>query len=307
MNASVALRQLILRPTHRDPLSATALYPYAVSMAARRVSIVTVVYNGEEYLETCIQSVIAQTYDNVEYIVIDGGSTDGTIDVIRQHEEHIDTWLSESDDGVYDAMNKGIERATGDIIGLVNADDYLEPNAAEIVAEAHLAFPDSILAGAMNRVLEDGTTYVLRKHLNQADFEKTIPYTMPVNHPATFVPATIYRHLGTFDTQFDILGDYDFICRAYAADVPFTFVDRVLSNMRVGGLSSGMNNAVHRSIERYHVRRKNGLVGPTTNALLSLRWLVSTVAKSSVKSMLPDQVTAQFYQQRHGTTDSNAA
>jgi glycosyltransferase involved in cell wall biosynthesis len=276
-------------------------------MTAPRVSIVTVVYNGEPYLETCIESVVAQTYDNVEYIVIDGGSTDGTVDIIRQHEAHIDTWLSEPDDGVYDAMNKGIKRATGDVIGLVNADDFLEPNAAEIVAQAHQESPDSILAAAMNRVLEDGTTYVLRKHLNQTHFEKTIPHTMPINHPATFVPASVYQDLGTFDTQFDILGDYDFVCRAYVAGVPFRFVDRVLSNMRIGGLSSGMNNAVKRAVERYQVRKKNGLVGAPRNAALSLRWLLTTVAKSSIRSVLPDDLTARFYQRRHGETDSSTA
>jgi glycosyltransferase involved in cell wall biosynthesis len=274
-------------------------------MTAPRVSIVTVVYNGETHLETCINSVVAQTYDDVEYVVIDGGSTDGTVDVIRQHEAYVDTWLSEPDDGVYDAMNKGIERATGDVIGLVNADDYLEPDAAEIVAQAHQESPDSILAGAMNRVLEDGTTFVLRKHLNQPDFENTIPHTMPINHPATFVPASVYRDIGTFDTQFDILGDYDFVCRAYMAGVPFRFVDRVLSNMRVGGLSSGMNNAVKRAVERYHVREKNDMVGGPRNAALSLRWLVTTVAKSSIRSLLPEGLTARLYQQRHGQTGSS--
>lgn len=269
-------------------------------MAAPRVTIVTVVYNGKEHLETCIQSVLEQTYDDVEYIVIDGGSTDGTIDLIRRYEDSIDTWLSEPDDGVYDAMNKGIERATGDMIGLVNADDYLEPNAAQIVAEAYRESPESILAGAMNRVLEDGTTYVLRKHLNQDHFEKTVVHTMPINHPATFVPASVYRDIGTFDTQFDILGDYDFVCRAYAAGVPFRFVDRVLSNMRVGGLSSGMSNAVKRTVERYQVRKKVGMVGPVRNLALSLRWLVTTVAKSSIRSLLPDDLIARLYERRHG-------
>jgi len=276
-------------------------------MAQPRVSIITVVYNGENHLEACINSVVAQTYDDVEYIVIDGGSTDRTLDIIRQHEAQIDTWLSEPDDGLYDAMNKGIERATGDIIGLVNADDFLEPNTAEIVAETHRESPESILAGAMNRVLEDGTTYVLRKHLNQADFEKTIPHTMPINHPATFVPTSVYRDLGTFDTQFDILGDYDFVCRAYVAGVPFRFVDRVLSNMRIGGLSSEMNNAVKRAVERYYVREKNDMVGGPRNAALSLRWLIPTVAKSSIRALLPEGLTARLYRRRHGQTSSSAS
>ena len=90
------------------------------------ISIITVVFNGEKYLEQTIQSVINQTYDNVEYILIDGGSTDGTVDIIKKYGVQIDYWISESDSGIYDAWNKGLSLATGDIIGFCNADDFYE-------------------------------------------------------------------------------------------------------------------------------------------------------------------------------------
>lgn len=108
------------------------------------ISIITVVYNGEKYLEQTIQSVINQTYKNIEYIVIDGGSTDGTLDIIKKYEEHISYWVSESDKGLYDAMNKGIGVAKGELIGMINSDDWYELEAVEIMAEAYKNNPTKV-------------------------------------------------------------------------------------------------------------------------------------------------------------------
>jgi glycosyltransferase involved in cell wall biosynthesis len=269
------------------------------------VSVVTVVYNGEDYLEDCIESVVGQTYDAVEYIVVDGGSTDASVDIIKCYEDSIDQWISEPDKGVYDAMNKGIKRASGDIIGLVNADDYYNQDTAKIVAKVYAEKPQNIISGAMNRVMEDGSEYTIRRSLSQSYLENTIEYTMPVNHPATFVPAQVYKDLGVFDTSLQVLGDYDFICRAYKAGIPFTFVDRVLSNMRVGGLSSGTNNATRRAKERYAVRKKNGMTSASRNAMLSAQWLVSTLVKGGIKKIIPDSVQAQLYTKRHGEAEAS--
>lgn len=101
-----------------------------------KVSIITVALNNAEYIEACIQSVINQGYENIEYIVIDGGSTDGTIDIIKKYEDKINVWISEPDRGIYDAMNKGIRMATGDVVGFLNADDvYYDPSVLENVAK----------------------------------------------------------------------------------------------------------------------------------------------------------------------------
>lgn len=264
------------------------------------VSVVTVVYNGVDHLEDCIQSVLGQTYENIEYIVIDGESTDGSVDIIKQYADQLAEWVSERDEGVYDAMSKGIRRANGDIVGLVNADDFYEPETARIVAETHELHPESIITGAMRRVMDDGSTYTLRKNLSTSYLDKTIRYTMPVNHPATFVPATVYQELGLFDTELSILGDYEFVCRAYQQNVPFVFVDQVLSNMRVGGLSSGANNVLKRAQERYKVRQKHEMVSPLGNAALSAQWLLSTVMKGAVKKVMPDALQARLYATRHG-------
>ena len=106
------------------------------------ISIITVVYNGEKYLEETIQSVINQTYDNVEYIIIDGGSTDGTVDIIKKYEDQIDYWVSEKDTGMYNALNKGFSCAQGDYLGWLNADDTLFPNAFKDINTVFKSFPD---------------------------------------------------------------------------------------------------------------------------------------------------------------------
>lgn len=270
-----------------------------------KLSIVTAVYNDEKYLRRCIKSVKKQGYDNIEYIVIDGGSTDGSINVVEQYEEVVDYWISEPDDGVYDAMNKGIRRATGDVIGLLNADDYYEEHTAQTVAETYEKNPQSIIVGAMNRILPDGSTYTLRRKLSQRVLDSEIYYRTPVNHPATFVPASVYDRIGQFDTDIKISSDYDLICRAYQADVPFVFVDRVLSNMQAGGMSSGTNNAFLRAQELYEIRRKNNLVSPARNLWLSTWWFLATMAKEGVKNMLPDRLNAKLYRSRHGMSSEH--
>jgi len=270
-----------------------------------KVSIITSVYNRSNLLEKCIKSVIKQTHKKIEYIVIDGGSNDGSVELIKEYENEIDFWVSEPDDGVYDAMNKGIRRATGDVIGLLNSDDYYERDTAQVVAETYADHPRSIIVGAMNRILPDGSTYTLRGGLSRKALDSSIAYRTPVNHPATFVPASVYDRIGLFDTSIKISSDYEFICRAYKAKVPFVFVDQVLSNMRAGGLSSGTNNALQRALELYRARKKNDLVSPVRNACLSAWWLLATIAKGGVRSLLPGALSATLYRLRHGTPSAH--
>lgn len=125
-----------------------------------KISIITVVYNGAAYLEEAIQSVLNQGNRCYEYIVIDGGSTDGTLDIIKKYERDIDTWISEPDRGLYDAMNKGIRISSGDIIGIVNSDDRLKPRALESVRNAFAAdLKLDYVYGDVERIRTDGTVY----------------------------------------------------------------------------------------------------------------------------------------------------
>ena len=115
------------------------------------VSIITVSYNSAETIQDIIDSVRRQTYPHIEYIVVDGGSTDGTVDILRENEEVIDRWISEPDDGIYDAMNKGIRMSTGDIVEILNSDDWYKPEAVETAVRAFEEHDDTDLVhGAMN-------------------------------------------------------------------------------------------------------------------------------------------------------------
>ncbi|MCJ7547018.1 MAG: glycosyltransferase [Deltaproteobacteria bacterium] len=194
------------------------------------ITVVTVVKNGEAFLEETIISVLEQSYKNVEYIVIDGGSTDGTIDIIKKYEDRIDYWVSEPDTGIYDAMNKGIRKASGELINLLNADDYLEPDAVESIAEKYRDMD------------EHGILYGNAYYIDEAYSVKSEYYSflrpwigMTVNHQSMFVHRCIYDRIGLYDTAYKLCGDYDFFLRCVENRVNFNKIDRFLVNCRNRG------------------------------------------------------------------------
>jgi glycosyltransferase involved in cell wall biosynthesis len=195
------------------------------------VTIITVVFNGEKHLEQTIQSVISQTYNNVEYIVIDGGSTDGTVDIIRKYEEVIDYWVSEPDGGIYDAMNKGIILSTGEIVGLINSGDVYSGGTLQSIVKVHLSHTSSILTGNCKAILSNPSKWIIAS----GRFE-TLPYRM-IPHSSVFVPLSIYKDQGLFDTSFKIAGDYDFLVRCYSKVIPFVTIDEILSTDSPRGVS----------------------------------------------------------------------
>lgn len=186
------------------------------------VSIITVVFNRHEYLEHTIQSVLNQTYDNVEYIVIDGGSTDGTVDIIRKYEQVIDYWVSEPDSGIADAWNKGILASTGDIISLINSDDWYELNA---VTEVAGLFVQNRAAGVIHgnkRQWNESGTMVLGVARPTMRTGKVVPFRSPVNHPTCFVHKQIYQTYGLFDKSYKVGMDYEFMLRLCGHKVSVT-------------------------------------------------------------------------------------
>jgi glycosyltransferase involved in cell wall biosynthesis len=197
------------------------------------ISIITVVFNGEKFLGQTIESVLSQTYKNYEYIIIDGGSTDRSIDIIKKYENNIDYWISEPDKGIYDAMNKGIGLARGEFIAFLNADDYYEPGAVEAVVRKFEADPAA-------QVLY-GNTFFLNEAFNlRYKSYASLRYWrgMCFSHQAMFVHRDIYRLLGTYDAGLRIAADYDFVVRAATKGVRFTPVDAFLVNYRDSGLSA---------------------------------------------------------------------
>jgi glycosyltransferase involved in cell wall biosynthesis len=227
------------------------------------VSIITVVYNGEAHLEQTILSVLNQTYPRIEYILIDGGSTDGTIEIIKRYDSKIDYWVSESDRGIYDAMNKGIAMARGEIIGLINSDDWYEYHAVNRMVEEYLSSSSDIIFG--NKRLIDTDLFL--------DREVSIPVPVKLHdvrlhsvHPTVFVKKSYYQKRSMpFDISYKISADYDFFLKAFQEKATFSKVNIVLANMRVGGISSRFH------LEAVKIKRKYfGMVGALMSMLYSM-------------------------------------
>ena len=193
------------------------------------VSIITIVYNGEKNIEKTIKSVINQTYPNVEYIIIDGGSTDNTINIINKYRHEIDLIISETDNGISDAFNKGLRRVSGEIIGIINADDWYDKDTIEKVVR-NIKDVD-IVYGDLRLWKKDKIDFVLKgdhKHLEQE---------MTINHPTVFVRKKWYDQFGFFDEAYKCAMDYDIMLRFKVNNCLFGYIPEVLANMRWGGFS----------------------------------------------------------------------
>lgn len=229
------------------------------------MTIITVCYNSAKTIRDTLNALTMQTRQDFEYIIIDGCSRDNTIAIIEEYMEFFGDrfmLLSEPDDGLYYAMNKALSMAKGNIIGIVNSDDWLnEDTVAFVLQEFSKRQEMDILCGGINFVDINGEK--IRERFNK-EIKTHIKKEMPVNHPATFVKKCVYDQIGFFDTTFRIAADYDFICRAYNMGCRFEFYDKVLSNFRTGGLTGDecdtiktLKNHLHCVDEDYHVVYKN--------------------------------------------------
>ena len=197
------------------------------------ISVITVVYNAVTTIKRTIQSVLSQSYKNIEYIIIDGGSTDGTLDIIDKYRDKLSYFVSEPDNGIYDAMNKGIKKATGDIIGLLNADDWYEPGALSNVASEYERTGALIIAGGTLYIDQHGNKS-LRRQNSFSDLWKALPS----NHQATFISKVAYDTFGLYDTQYKIAADHELLLRMYHEGASFSIVDKVFVNYSITGYSS---------------------------------------------------------------------
>ena len=199
------------------------------------VSIITVTYNSGKFLENTINSVLEQSYRNIEYIIVDGGSTDSTISIIRSYSSKISKWSSEPDLGIYDAMNKGIMRSSGEIIGIINSDDWYETNAVELAVQAFHDFPDTCVVHGNMKMYSENTCplYVLQPSLNN----KNLWYSMTLNHPTCFLRKRIYQTFGYFDINYQLRADHELFLRLWTHGARFAYVAKLFANMRVGGAS----------------------------------------------------------------------
>ncbi|MCT7489225.1 glycosyltransferase [Aliarcobacter cryaerophilus] len=204
------------------------------------ISIITVVFNGEKYLEETIQSVINQTYDNVEYIIIDGGSTDVTLDIIKKYEDKIDYWVSEKDSGIYDAMNKGIQVSQGEIIGVVNADDYLYLDTILSIANLYYKYQFDYTYGTLDYIDEEGNKLYEISSIGLNNIKYKIFKHMPYLHPTMFISKKVYQKIGVYNIKYKLSGDYDFVLRLIKNKYQGTKLIFKTGCFRVGGASGGI-------------------------------------------------------------------
>ncbi|MFA6970099.1 MAG: glycosyltransferase family 2 protein [Gallionella sp.] len=225
------------------------------------VSIVTVVYNGAATLEHTIRSVIEQTYENVEYIVIDGGSSDATVDILRKYESSIDYWVSEKDAGIYDAMNKGISLASGEIVGLINADDfYASPDVLARVVSV-LADPDlDACYGDLCYVKQYDTSSVVRYWQSSEFRPGAFESAWCPPHPTFFVRRKIYERSGVFDLTYKIAADMELMLRFLElCKVRAKYIPEVLVKMRIGGTTNrSLTNIIKQNAEILRALRQSG-------------------------------------------------
>lgn len=204
-----------------------------------KISIVTVCYNSEKTIQKTFESILEQSYEDYEYIVVDGKSTDNTLKIIKEYEQKFGTkmkWLSEKDSGIYDAMNKGIKICTGDIIAILNSDDYYLKNTLEDIQNFFEKNEEKIVSGEIEII--DNNDNILKKYCNNDNYIKDLKKRMCINHPATFIKKEIYEKEGSFDTTFRIAGDYDFISRLVNKGYDIKFIDKPLVRMLNEGISN---------------------------------------------------------------------
>ena len=216
-----------------------------------KISIITIVYNGVQEIEATIKSILGQNYPELEYIIIDGASTDGTQKVIDQFLPQITYFESEKDNGISDAFNKGIRRATGDLIGLINAGDVLASKALIHVANAYNGLAEKnesiVLHGNIQMGIPSGRVYY-PFHLS------TFSYQMAVWHPTSFLSRNIYESFH-YSKRFKIAMDYDLFSRLYVSGISFSHINETLVYMDLKGLSN--KNAMMGFREVLHASRIN--------------------------------------------------
>ncbi len=204
------------------------------------VTVITVVFNGAATLEHTICSVIEQSYENVEHIIIDGGSTDATLDILRKYEDNIDYWVSEKDAGIYDAMNKGIAVARGEFIGMLNSDDFFaKQSALEIISKRLIASKVDAVFSSLEIVDPSNINRVIRKyHIpNFSPFMLRIGVMPP--HPTFYCRKSCYELAGPYRTDYRIAADFEMLVRLLLKNhITWEFIDDTTVKMRSGGISS---------------------------------------------------------------------
>ncbi len=225
----------------------------------RQITVITVCYNSSDTIRKTIESVLRQTYSRIEYIIIDGASKDGTAETARSYQKQFQKKgyayriISEPDRGIYDAMNKGIREASGELVGFINAGDWYEKDAAAAAAREYARMPYDYFYADIRLVRSDGSVIV--KHSRPDRF----PASRHWNHPSSFCRKQLYTELGGFKCE-GIHDDFEFFLRVRKNGGRIRILNKVLANFRTGGISSRKDVSMCRKRirDRYRGYRENG-------------------------------------------------
>ena len=228
------------------------------------ISIVTVSFNSAQTIQDTFDSIRSQDYESIEYIVVDGKSTDQTVEIIKRNKDIISTWISEKDRGIYDAMNKGINLASGQVIGILNSDDiYEDKKTISAIMNAFNRSPETeIVYGNLNYV-----SYDLKRTIRKwrtTDFKRgSFRRGWHPPHPAFFVRNKTYIKCGLYDTNYKIASDFDFMLRVFEVyQCKSVFINMVITKMRIGGESNKTisnilkgNLEISRAFKKYNIQK----------------------------------------------------
>ena len=226
------------------------------------ISVITVVYNGEKTLKDTIESVMMQTYENIEYIIIDGGSSDGTVDILKQYDHVIDYWHSEKDGGMYDAMNKGIALSSGEYVGMLNSDDFFaNSDVLQNVVDTFCQTQTDAVFSCLNIVDKDNLGKILRKYRVTKFNSALMRIGVMPPHPTFYCKKSCYNDAGMYRTDYKIAADFEMLVRLLIRQkISWSFIDKVTVTMRSGGLSdSGLLSSIRLNDEIIRACNENGL------------------------------------------------
>jgi len=234
-----------------------------------KVSLITVTYNTAAYVKSCIESVLSQDYADIEYIIVDGASTDGTVEIVKGYGDRISTFVTEPDKGIYDAMNKGLKLATGDLVGILNADDFYPHN--QVVSTVVKAFEENdtdTLFADLVYVDAEETDKIVRYFPGKGFHPGQMKRGIMPPHPTYFVKRYLYEQHGLFDTSYKICADFDLMVRLFVKEnVSYQYLPEVLVHMRAGGVSTDgikstqrINQEMLQALKKYGVNSNMALI-----------------------------------------------
>jgi glycosyltransferase involved in cell wall biosynthesis len=232
-----------------------------------KVSIITATYNSSLTILDCVKSINDQTYANIEHIIIDGLSSDNTLSLLKSVPSRITKIVAEPDNGIYDAMNKGILSSTGDIIAILNSDDIYASN--DVVETIVKQFQNNknlgILYGDLHYVKKDNIEIVIRKWKSMNYYNRFFEDGNVPPHPSTFIKRNIYEKVGIFNLKFKLAADYEFMLRAFKlTELEISYIPLLIVRMRLGGATNkSFKNVISGNIEILNSWKENNLPVPS--------------------------------------------